>query len=170
MQSLSCSMWHQLPDQGLNPRPPALGAWSLSHWTTREVPHNSLLLPKAFHCMSHLCGTSREICCLVTPRDAEKTSGNWIHFITSLHLVGGHLQAKEKGLRRNYPCPLLDLGLPARKACKIIRLCCWSSPVCGPVLQQPKQNEDPQCWAHLSYDVCLNLPGDPESGGLYFSH
>ena len=30
------------PDQGSNPRPPALGAWSLSHWTTREVPDSSL--------------------------------------------------------------------------------------------------------------------------------
>ena len=28
----------QFPDQGLNLEPPALGAWSLSHWTTREVP------------------------------------------------------------------------------------------------------------------------------------
>ena len=26
------------PDQGLNPEPPALGVWSLSCWTTREVP------------------------------------------------------------------------------------------------------------------------------------
>ena len=25
------------PDQGLNPRPPALGTQSLSHWTIREV-------------------------------------------------------------------------------------------------------------------------------------
>ena len=25
---------------GIEPRPPALGAWSLSHWTTREVPRN----------------------------------------------------------------------------------------------------------------------------------
>ena len=25
-------------DQGLNPWPPASGAWSLSHWATREVP------------------------------------------------------------------------------------------------------------------------------------
>ena len=26
----------KFPDQGSNPGPPALGAWSLSHWTTRE--------------------------------------------------------------------------------------------------------------------------------------
>ena len=27
-----------VPQSGIKPRPPALGAWSLSHWTTREVP------------------------------------------------------------------------------------------------------------------------------------
>ena len=31
---LRCSMWDPVPD----PRPHALGVWSLGHWTTREVP------------------------------------------------------------------------------------------------------------------------------------
>ena len=35
---LSCSMWDRIPWQGLKPRPLALVMWSLSHWTTREVP------------------------------------------------------------------------------------------------------------------------------------
>ena len=26
-----------VPSLGIEPRPPALGAWNLSHWTTREV-------------------------------------------------------------------------------------------------------------------------------------
>ena len=34
MRTLSCGMWDPLPWPG----PPALGAWSLSHWTTRKVP------------------------------------------------------------------------------------------------------------------------------------
>ena len=34
-----------VPWPGIEPRTPALGAWSLSHWTTREVPRN-LLLPQ----------------------------------------------------------------------------------------------------------------------------
>ena len=38
MQTLSCGMWDLVPWPGIKPRPPALGAWSLSHWTTREVP------------------------------------------------------------------------------------------------------------------------------------
>ena len=38
MQTLSCGMWDLVPRPGIKPRPPALGAWSLRHWTTREVP------------------------------------------------------------------------------------------------------------------------------------
>jgi len=30
---------------GIKPWPPALGAWSLSHWTTREVPKAHFLFP-----------------------------------------------------------------------------------------------------------------------------
>ena len=35
---LSCSMWDLAPGPGVEPGPPSLGAQSLSHWTTREVP------------------------------------------------------------------------------------------------------------------------------------
>ena len=31
-------MWDLVPWPGIEPSPLALGAWSLSHWTTREVP------------------------------------------------------------------------------------------------------------------------------------
>ena len=37
MQTLSCGMWVLVPWPGIKAGPPALGAWSLSHWTTREV-------------------------------------------------------------------------------------------------------------------------------------
>ena len=30
---------------GIEPTPPALEAWSLNHWTPREVPEYNLLLP-----------------------------------------------------------------------------------------------------------------------------
>ena len=43
--SLSCGMWDLVPWPGIEPWPPALGAWNLSHWTTREVP--TLLLLKS---------------------------------------------------------------------------------------------------------------------------
>ena len=42
-----------VPQPGIEPGPPALGAWSLTHWTAREVPEsffiyffNSTFLPK----------------------------------------------------------------------------------------------------------------------------
>ena len=34
----SCSVWYLVRWPGIKPQPPALGAWSLSHWTTRKVP------------------------------------------------------------------------------------------------------------------------------------
>ena len=36
MQTLSCSMWDLVPWPGIKPGPPALGAQSLSHWTTKS--------------------------------------------------------------------------------------------------------------------------------------
>ena len=37
MPTLSRGMWDLLPCPGIKRGPPALGAWSLSHWTTWEV-------------------------------------------------------------------------------------------------------------------------------------
>ena len=34
---LRCVMWDLVPQPGIEPRPPALGAHSLSHWTAKEV-------------------------------------------------------------------------------------------------------------------------------------
>ena len=33
----------ELPCLGIKPMPPALEAWSLNHWTTREIPINFFL-------------------------------------------------------------------------------------------------------------------------------
>ena len=38
VQTLSCSMWDLVHLPGIKPGPPTFGAWSPSHWTTREVP------------------------------------------------------------------------------------------------------------------------------------
>ena len=42
MRILSCGMWDLVPSPGIKPRPSVLGAWSLNHWTTREVPWGSV--------------------------------------------------------------------------------------------------------------------------------
>ena len=51
MQTLSCGMWDLVPWSGIEPGPPALGTWRLSHWTTREVLLFSFLrnLHTVFH-------------------------------------------------------------------------------------------------------------------------
>ena len=54
-----CGIW--FPDQGSNPRPPALGMKSLSHWTTREVPRE-------------LSNSSR---CVCVNFSSEKYIGKW---------------------------------------------------------------------------------------------
>ena len=38
MWAISCGVWDLVPQPGIEPGAPALGAWSLSYWTTREVP------------------------------------------------------------------------------------------------------------------------------------
>ena len=44
MQTLSCGVWDVVPWSEMEPGPPALGAWSLNYWTTRDVPHALFLL------------------------------------------------------------------------------------------------------------------------------
>ena len=41
---LGCGMWGLVPWPGIELEPPALGAWHLSHWTSREVPHSQFLM------------------------------------------------------------------------------------------------------------------------------
>ena len=43
MPGLSYHTWDLVPWPGIEPGPPALGAQSLSHWTTREVPLSACL-------------------------------------------------------------------------------------------------------------------------------
>ena len=51
MQTLSYSMWDLVPWQGIELRSPALGVWSPSHWTTREVPPSSWTVCFNLHCI-----------------------------------------------------------------------------------------------------------------------
>ena len=41
----TCDMWHLVPQPETEPRPSTLGTWSLSHWTTREIPKGNILPP-----------------------------------------------------------------------------------------------------------------------------
>ena len=48
MQTLSCSIQDLVSQPGIKPGPPALGAWSLTHWTTREVPMVDAITVKSY--------------------------------------------------------------------------------------------------------------------------
>ena len=41
-EGLSCGMLDPVPQPGIEPGPPALGAWGLSHWTAKEIPSMTL--------------------------------------------------------------------------------------------------------------------------------
>ena len=40
----SCGMWDFVSRPGMEPVPPALEAWNLNHWTTREIPTPTFLM------------------------------------------------------------------------------------------------------------------------------
>ena len=46
----SCDLWDLVPWPEIEPRPSALGTWSPSHWTTREIPHIGLFCS----CLEHV--------------------------------------------------------------------------------------------------------------------
>ena len=48
MQTLTYSMWDLVPWPGFEPGPPALGAQSLSHWTSRKVPRETFKVMEIF--------------------------------------------------------------------------------------------------------------------------
>ena len=59
-------MWDLVPRSRMEPGPPALGAWSLSHWTTREVPRSLISdtfpSPDAPACLCYLWSSHAHLC------------------------------------------------------------------------------------------------------------
>ena len=55
--SFSRNMGDLVPWPGIEPSPPTLGAQSLSHWTTRDIPRNDLMR-RAQHLHSNMQGIS----------------------------------------------------------------------------------------------------------------
>ena len=66
----------QLPNQGSNPCPLALEAWSLNHWTTREVPCYHFLMShsRPLESRGGLC-INKHICVLHLPQNF------WLFFL-----------------------------------------------------------------------------------------
>ena len=60
-RTFSCGMWDLVPCPGLKLRPSTLGAWNLSHWTSREAPQVFLFLGSRPHFAStHFQESSKE--------------------------------------------------------------------------------------------------------------
>ena len=59
-RGLRCAMWHLILQPAVGPRPSALGAPSLSHWTTGEVPPGWVL-----HELFYLRQVSEPLLCLI---------------------------------------------------------------------------------------------------------
>ena len=99
MLGLGCSMWDLAPRPGIEPGPPALGAQSSSHWTTREVPELPIFFKRkivAFIAQIHMGHQQAPPTTSTTPPStphlgpvAALTTGCWPPFLQANHLAHG---------------------------------------------------------------------------------
>ena len=94
MQTLSCGLRDLVPWPGIEPGPPALGAKSLSHWTTREVPIHTFvkkihfLLPDIWVFTIPVLQQTLYISLLAHGSSEEKLLGQ--RTCTFVHFLGSH--------------------------------------------------------------------------------
>ena len=46
---VAACMWDLVPRPGIEPTAPALGVWSLTYWTTREISYNVLIIEALYY-------------------------------------------------------------------------------------------------------------------------
>ena len=63
MQTLHWGVRDLVPWPGMKPGPPALGAQSLSHWTTREVPQRAFKYGSYYYFDKQLLNYTEELAC-----------------------------------------------------------------------------------------------------------
>ena len=73
MRTLYCGMWDLVPWPGIKPRSPALGAWSLSHWTissfstqtprASQTNQSNVWLPSLRHYRLNILISSLDLSC-----------------------------------------------------------------------------------------------------------
>ena len=125
-QLLVVAMWDLVPWSGIEPGPPALGVWSLSHWTTKKS-HEGLFWPLA-SCLGWPVGTLtrnwKEGClCLQHPAWCGSCLQLVVSFCPRSQLLSGgplrtHLCSSRRGGNQNshFSCPEVlhhPCGLPA---------------------------------------------------------
>ena len=113
LRTLSCGMWDLVPWPGIEPGPPALGAWNLSHWTTREVPIISLNK-------------------LFAPFSISSSSGAFIMCILVCLLVPQHPLSYLTASFKNFSFLLLWLHSTALSLSLLILSSHWSSLLLNP--------------------------------------
>ena len=92
MPGLSCGMWNLVPRPGIEPKPPALEARSLNHWTAREFP--DVWLFKALICTGHGAGYSKWL--------QREKSRKWVlytHHILNCKRLQVASSCSQKGLK-----------------------------------------------------------------------
>ena len=86
----SCGMQNLVPWPGIKPRPLALGAWSLNHWTTRESLDVPFLIP--LHEKSPREGNGKPLQCSCLARHMNR--GAWKAAVHGVARVGHNLVTK----------------------------------------------------------------------------
>ena len=130
MPGFSCCMWHLVPWPGIEPRPPALGAQNLRHWTTREVlitvfkrlsKAQNVAQPTKFLCVTTVKTVGFSLMHgLEFWMNALPRCISW-HSERGAKLEGQYLQGAEAGKQENHPLVLWSIDVP-RDAAKLLTL------------------------------------------------
>ena len=129
---------------GIKPGPPALGAWSLTRWTTREVPiaHRSFLFIYLFVCLFVCLFVYFWLC--------------WVFVsVRELSLVaasGGHSSSRCTGLSLSRPLLLRSTG--SRRAGSAVVARGLSCPVACGIFPDQGSNPCPLHWQADSQPLC----------------
>ena len=70
---LCCGMWDLIPCPKIEPRSPALGARSLTHWATREVLPHAFLTRTTSLCQKHRCRLKAQVSFIFLIQDVQHT-------------------------------------------------------------------------------------------------
>ena len=109
---LSCSMWALVPWPGFEPWLPALGAQSLSHWTTRKVPEFFFLSRKISNKHRRIVNPHKLFCFFLIWLHQVSVAARVV-FIASCRtfLIAVHILLTQLG----FPCGLEGKASPARQ-------------------------------------------------------
>ena len=158
-----------VPQPGMEPASPALGARSLNHWTTREVPRMCVFGARVFEEVIKVRwgregGPKSEVTGLLRKRDQDTDT---LKGKTMQKPREKPLQARERGLRRSRTCQHPDLGLqPPEEINVCVEATCPQPSVWGPE-QTNASSHFSSGWASFpSSQILFHLLLQPPRSGL----